>query len=596
MAQFKDVTDKPFGKSLRVFQTSREVIDTLFNKGYYEIPKKATSFYPNQPLVLKNGQQSAMAFVDKWGDRIVLTKDDVGFWGIGGRNKEQILLQHLMKDPEIRCIIVTGPAGTGKAQPLDAKIMTPDGWKLMGDMEAGDQVMTPAGTPASVTGVYPQGSKEIYRVYFQDGSSTECCKEHLWYTTTCLDRDKGRPGSVKNLEEIMSTLKYRGKRNHQIPVTQPLQLEESEVPLDPYLVGCLLGDGYVWSKEDLKEVSVKDALLRLKTSEDKHIPHRYLFGSYQQRLALLRGLMDTDGAISKDGKNITFTTASSDMVEDFKTLVQSIGGTVSVSERTTERKGEVSYRCTLSIPNEINPFHLPRKANRVKPRTKCHPRRIIDRVEYVGRREAQCIKVDHPEHLYLTDDMVATHNTTLIGSYALAQVLEFNNFGKMLLSKPLEIATRTRYWGTMPGDEDEKFGPFLKSYQIMFENMSGGKQGESFFKAAVDKGEIDFMPLELMRGATLRDAIVWYDEAQNLNHKEMQTLGSRLDDRGQSKLILSGDLGQRDRRIDREKTGLMKLATSNHFLNSSFTAHVDLVQNERGELSQLFYDVFDDGE
>lgn len=299
MTTFKDLTNDTFGKSLRVLQTERGVIDALFSQGYYEIPSDET-FYPNQPLILKNGQQSAMGFVDKWKDRIVLAREDIGFFGIHGRNKEQILLQHLMNDPDIRCIVVTGPAGTGK--------------------------------------------------------------------------------------------------------------------------------------------------------------------------------------------------------------------------------------------------------------------------------------------------------TTLIGSYALDQVFEKGNFESMILSKPLEIVTRSRYWGTMPGDENEKFGPFLKSYLIMFENMAGGNHGNAFFETAVENGAIDFMPLELMRGATLRDAVVWYDEAQNLNHKEMQTLGSRLDDRGDSKLILSGDLGQRDRNISREHTGLMKLTNSPSFLNSSFTAHVDLIQNERGVLSQLFYDVFEKDE
>lgn len=189
-----------------------------------------------------------------------------------------------------------------------------------------------------------------------------------------------------------------------------------------------------------------------------------------------------------------------------------------------------------------------------------------------------------------------TGKTTMIGGYCLSQLMEERNYSKLLLSKPLEIVTTTRYWGTVPGDADDKFGPFLKSYQMMFENLVGGAGGRSYVQTAIQKGSIEFFPLELMRGASLRDSIVWYDEAQNLNYHEMETLGSRIDDVGRTKLILSGDLGQRDKKIARGATGLNRLVTSPHFLNSPFTAHIDLRKNERGAVSQLFFDVFDDGD
>lgn len=184
-----------------------------------------------------------------------------------------------------------------------------------------------------------------------------------------------------------------------------------------------------------------------------------------------------------------------------------------------------------------------------------------------------------------------TGKTTCIGGYMMEKVLEKNEYEKMILSKPLEIVTKTRYWGTVPGDEEEKFAPFLKSFKIMFESMAKGRKG--YIEQAVANGDIEFMPLELMRGATLQQCLCWYDEAQNLNHHEVKTLGSRIDDDGQSKLILSGDLNQRDRNIDRHRTGIMKLVTSQEFKESSFTSHIHLVQNERGDVSQMFNDIFD---
>src|SRR5690606_25968522 len=101
------------------------------------------------------------------------------------------------------------------------------------------------GSPARILGVFPQGEKHIFRVHFTDGTATECCKEHPGYTWPTLDRDTGAEGSVKSLEEIMSSLRYgaQRKRNHSIPVASPLDLPERDLPLDPYLLGVLIGDG-----------------------------------------------------------------------------------------------------------------------------------------------------------------------------------------------------------------------------------------------------------------------------------------------------------------------------------------------------------------
>lgn len=184
-----------------------------------------------------------------------------------------------------------------------------------------------------------------------------------------------------------------------------------------------------------------------------------------------------------------------------------------------------------------------------------------------------------------------TGKSLCIGAYALHKVLETQEWEKLLLSKPLEVTTRTKFWGTVPGDEDDKFAPFLRSYMMMFENMMG-KSGVQYLQSAKDRGTLEFFPLELMRGVSIQNSIVWFDEVQNLNAHEMQTLGSRIDDVGNSKLIISGDLKQRDSEIQRTDTGLMQLVQSPAFLESPFTAHVHLTKIERGVVAQLFHDVF----
>jgi hypothetical protein len=100
-----------------------------------------------------------------------------------GMNKTITLRQH-QRDAVWRILssgntLLAHVVGSGKAQPLDAKVLTPTGWASMGDLRVGDAVIAGDGTATTVTGVYPQGTKEIVRVRFSDESSTECCEEHL---------------------------------------------------------------------------------------------------------------------------------------------------------------------------------------------------------------------------------------------------------------------------------------------------------------------------------------------------------------------------------------------------------------------------------
>lgn len=182
--------------------------------------------------------------------------------------------------------------------------------------------------------------------------------------------------------------------------------------------------------------------------------------------------------------------------------------------------------------------------------------------------------------------------TLCIGNHALEAILKEKAFKKLILSKPLETVGRGRFLGTVPGSMEDKFSPFLMSYMGMFDTLVGGEKGMGYIKTAMANKEIEFVPLELMRGVSLRESLVWYDEAQILDSYEMETIGSRIDDTGGSKLIISGDLNQRDRDIAKGNTGLYTLVNSPAFMKSPHTASIHLRENERGVISQLFYDVF----
>ena len=142
--------------------------------------------------------------------------------------------------------IIYGPPGSGKAQPLDAKVLTPDGFKMMSEIHVGDHVIGADGKSHQVLGVYPQGEKEIFQVIFRDGSSTECCNDHLWFTQTLTEREQGISGAVRSLKAIRETLRYGTRFNHGVPRVQPVTFSDQEtpLPLDPWLLGMYLGDGH----------------------------------------------------------------------------------------------------------------------------------------------------------------------------------------------------------------------------------------------------------------------------------------------------------------------------------------------------------------
>jgi hypothetical protein len=370
-------------------------------------------------------------------------------------------------------MLLAAAGGTGKALTLSSKILTPTGWKFMGDIQLGDEVIAGDGSITTVTGVFPQGKKPIFRVQMNDGATAHCCDEHLWLTKTQGDRDYGRDWSVRPLKEIRETLhlyKNHGRkdRNHSIPMVGPVQFYEQDLSIHPYLLGVILGDGHISSNNcnitisdpeitrrvsdllpegnTLKihdqgkncitygilsngcEKNVRDALRKLDLwgcrAWEKFVPAQYLHGSVQQRIDLLHGLMDTDG--TTDGTSTVFDSSSKALRDAVVFIVQSLGGKVSCSERQPwftyqgeKKQGRIGYRAFISMPPGFKSFSIEAKASKEIERTKYVPSRLIDSIEYIGEDEAQCIMVDHPSHTYVTDDFIVTHNTTLLYNWAL---------------------------------------------------------------------------------------------------------------------------------------------------------------------------------
>ena len=348
--------------------------------------------------------------------------------------------------------------GLGKEQPVSEPVLTPSGWKLLGEVRVGDEVFGADGLPTRVTGVFPQGKKKVYRVEMNDGAWTRCGEEHLWEVQTQRDRMMGR-SRVLSLKQIMEKglTKDDGTR-FKVPLVSPLLFDKKEVPLDPYLLGALIANAHLGSSVEhsgdtqqrkalkpyllgTKLVGRDDCTFRLATkpgrpnpvvrairslglsktlSYNKFVPKDYLLGSKEQRLALLQGLMDNDGTISADGMAVEYNTTSPQLADDVLFLVRSLGGSAWMSKRVPtfvdktgkKRKGRVDHRIRMALPKEIVPFRIPRKRSRYVPRTKYPASHGISKVILEPQKEESvCIRVEHPRHLYVTRDLILTHNT-----------------------------------------------------------------------------------------------------------------------------------------------------------------------------------------
>ena len=364
----------------------------------------------------------------------------------------------------------------GNAMGMNALIATPTGWVKNKDIKVGDEVLTPFGTVTRVTGVYPQGVRPVYEVKLRDGSKAESCNEHLWQIERSKTSIKYTGGRDKNgkreyagagpngekyitVSEVINTdeLKSLVDKGCQIslPRIEPLSYYEQDLPIHPYVLGVILGDGniasngsvrisnrekfirskiesYGYNISDYKDSDeivgfgilnitdiMRDLGLNGKISKDKFIPEQYLYGSVEQRLDLLKGLMDTDGYISKNNE-IEFTTVSERLARNVQSLIRSLGGRVAINIKDkvyytspvqrTPKKASRAYRLQNIRLQKINPFSLPRKADRWVERFDNSGNRVVE-VNYIRDEETQCISVADNRHLYITDDYLPTHNT-----------------------------------------------------------------------------------------------------------------------------------------------------------------------------------------
>jgi uracil-DNA glycosylase len=371
----------------------------------------------------------------------------------------------------------------GKAQPLSEVIQTPDGPRPLRDLKVGDEVFGSNGQPTKITHIYPQGVKPVYTLTFGDGSSTRACAEHLWAARQAQN----------TLTKIYSTQDFidNPSRRFEIPLANPVDYGwDIDLEIPPYVLGAFLGDGSIvagtpqianhlndqeivdkissllegWNlrifRPDPDEVSVSFATeIKGRTyinplkhafqaigvwgqgAYQKHIPEQYLRASYQDRLELLRGLMDTDGTIS-EGNSASFSTVSNELAAQVQQLIFSLGGTCRLKRKKGTYKGRVYSSWNVdAIRTPECPFSLARKAARWQPLRLF--RRLLS-VKPAGSEECACIRVEADDHLYLTKDFIVTHNTANFSDqfWATAPTMQKTVFRNSMVYAPIHIFNR----------------------------------------------------------------------------------------------------------------------------------------------------------
>lgn len=341
--------------------------------------------------------------------------------------------------------------GDWKGLPLDTEIPTLVGWSTISDLQEGDFIFDKDGNPTKILHKSEVHHNPCYKITFDNGDTIVADHEHRWEVSFSTSKSSKYHGEyrteVMTTEEIANYLENLPEKrsSYDIPKIvnpRPLNLENKKLPIDPYVLGCWLGDGSKHcgaitnetnnvlaeiqrrgyslgddiSSEDKTStytvLGIYGKLKELNLINNKHIPDIYQRASYEQRLDLLRGLMDTDGYYNPKRKRFVMETSQEWQCYDFIKLLASLGIKSTKFDVTKKLNGKEFHEYSINFSTRgLNPF-LMRNQNIEYPTRDACTYRNIDKVELVDTVPTQCLEVDSPSHTFLcTDKMLVTHNT-----------------------------------------------------------------------------------------------------------------------------------------------------------------------------------------
>lgn len=381
-----------------------------------------------------------------------------------------------------------------KALALDTRVPTPSGDKTIADIQEGDYVFNVDGKAVKVLSTSEIfKNRRCYEIEFEDGDKVICDENHKWTVQTKESRNRSRyiPKSNRKsrckhklddqacitlqayeMADDFMRLRADGKGRdykYRVPIPKAVEFSYKDLPLDPYILGLWLGDGdkndnrLAVGKDDLQTLlrevrkrgidissvkmfsgkyevrlglnikhvnSIREALRTIGVWKNKHIPDEYLTASIEQRWELLRGLMDTDGTVSKRGQCF-FNQKSKVMVDGFSKLLTSLGIKHTIKFEDNIKCGDVicsAYEVQFWTDKQNPCFNYERKVNRLKehlaPRMQY---KSIVSIREVERRDTKCITVDDERGLFLCGERnTVTHNSELSSGLAEAELIVGN--------------------------------------------------------------------------------------------------------------------------------------------------------------------------
>lgn len=594
-----------------------------------------------------------------------------GRWGSG---KTLLASAHALSKGKKKTFITRAPIGINSRydvgflpgpQPLYAKVLTPHGWKTMGEIKPGDYVISANGTKSKVLEVFYKGEKDVYEIRTTNGGRTFACGDHVWATKTNNELKHNYDFKIRTTNEIKETLFNENsgdKFNHTLPMNGIVEFEQThKLPIPAYTLGVLLGDGcftdsisfaandeeianrvsreitpmgiylrkygisytlsgkyksnkppkpvilenihngkkyiyksiseagialnvnkttinsrciknliigdykYAFGKAARWTNTIKNSIFKLglhkKKAKDKFIPDIYKYASIEDRLALIQGIMDTDGTIKKSTGEQTLTTISKKLADDVIEVARSLGINATVYERnrigyTTKRPysgniitKHISYEVSLPKSNKVQVFSLKRKLDRVKPATRNRHVKIKD-IRYIGKEQTKCIKIDSENELYITDDFIVTHNT-----------LE----DKMLNWLQGFMSALYHIYGSTRDAKDGNGGTYDHVREVIF------------------PAKFEVIAMNAIQGLSLLDKdVLIVDESQLITVDYMSMILSRPSETG--KLILLGDIKQAYDVVKPSESGLLKLL---RVLPHKYMAYVELQNSYRSPLLEV---------
>lgn len=380
-------------------------------------------------------------------------------------NDIESLTKFVANSNTARSLVVCGLGGVGKCQPKWGKIPTPNGWTTMGEVQVGDEVIAKDGTAVKVLEKYEQTGHRIYRLHLNDGQHLDVDDEQILHIE--LMAREGSKGIVNiTLKDLREYLAEHPKQYATIPYCDPVScFAPQELTVDPYFLGLLIGDGCMMHSqvtltnadpgiitgvhklvleqyEDLNMVLASDISYRFSRKDEskslgnplidqlrelgifgcdsytKFVPNAYKRGSIEQRMELLRGLMDSDGYIMDTG-HTSYATCSKQLADDVVEIIRSLGGRACVREKHTKSQFGtpcLSYDVSFKLPPELgsvakySKLKTERYEKVLSKKTWCKKRKI-ESVEDLGIADTACILIDHPDHLYLMEQYIPIHNT-----------------------------------------------------------------------------------------------------------------------------------------------------------------------------------------